>query len=141
MVLPLIEYVHGLVPNIYIGAIFDQEDYEHFHGVFYRGFQENQLLLKHNITLHPRADYFSCTAGVQSTILSLCSFLEGRDFRALLVVGRESTVLAVSQVAQPLGIPIVGYTTDTDVDRNVQVKQHLCCVCSFKAFVPEQYVE
>ena len=121
--LPLIVHTNGLVPNIYVGAIFDQVDYDHFNGVFYRGFQENQQLLKNNITLHPRAESLSIQAGVYSNIVSLCSFIEGKDVRAILVVGQEKTIYAVSQVAQPLGIPVVGYTTDTALDRNVQVRQ------------------
>lgn len=121
----LFVYAHALSTKIGIGAIFDGGDYGNFNGIFYRGFQENQLLQKHNISIQARAVPLADKSGVYSTIQSVCSFVEGRDTRVLLVVGRQETLQTVSQVAQPLGIPIVGYSTDTTVDTHVQVLQLL----------------
>lgn len=115
----------AVVPKVTIGAIFDAEDHAHFNSIFYRGFQENQLLQKNNITLHPWASYMSTRSGVANIINSLCNFFEGRDIRALLVVGKQETVEAAGHVAQPLGIPIVGYTIDVPIDTQVQVRQYL----------------
>lgn len=117
--LSLVVYGYSIKPQIGIGAIFDAEDYADFSGVFYRGFQENQLLVKHNISINISAAPLD--GDVYSSLKNLCSFLDGRDIRVLLVVAKESTLQSVGQVAEPLGIPILGYTTDTAVDRYVQV--------------------
>ena len=105
--------------TIDIGAIFDSDEFLEAEKVFYEAFKDNQSQLKHNVTVQPRAlslgsDFYQCA-------LSLCSFVHERDVKVLLVVGKQHTVQTVGQIAEPLGIPILGYTTDTVVDQFVQV--------------------
>ncbi|XP_045160468.1 glutamate receptor ionotropic, NMDA 3A-like [Mercenaria mercenaria] len=121
--LSLFVYGNTLKPQIGIGAIFDAADYTHYNGVFYRGFQENQLLLKHNLSISVRAAPLG--GDIYSSLKNLCSFFDGRDVRVVLVVGKEATIQAVGQVAEPLGIPILGYTTDAHADRYVQAHNPL----------------
>lgn len=118
--LTLFVYAYTLTPQTGVGAIFDAVDYNHFNGVFYHAFQENQLLAKNNISIHARAAPLG--GDIYSSLRNLCSFLDGRDIRVLLVVGKESTVHTVGQVAQPLGIPVIGYTTNVPADKYVQVR-------------------
>ena len=54
------------------------------------------------------------------SIMVLCTFIKDRDIRSLLVVGKQRTIHSVSLVANPMGIPVLGYTTDM-ADKFVQV--------------------
>ena len=139
LVLSLVGVGISLQPQIGIGAVFDSEHFNHYNSVFYRAFQENNLLIKHNISIAPIATQHQennlllkhnisikpLTTQHQDNIYSsmnvFCSFIESRDIKVLFVVGRQSTIQSVSQVAEPLGIPILGYTTDTVVGKFVQV--------------------
>ena len=56
------------------------------------------------------------------SIMVLCSFIKDRDIRSLLVVGKQRTIHSVSLVANPMGIPVLGYTTDM-ADKFVQVRK------------------
>ncbi|XP_052777866.1 glutamate receptor ionotropic, NMDA 3A-like [Mya arenaria] len=124
--LPLFVYAYTVSPNIgSIGAVFDAADYNHFNGVFYQTFQENRLLHQSNLTLTAFATPLQEDSSIYTSFLSLCSFLQGRNFRALLVVGREETVQRVGLVAQPLGIPVIALTTDSVVERHVQAHNPL----------------
>lgn len=122
MLTALLLFVFGntLKPQFEIDAIFDGDDYPHLNTVFYRGFTENKLLSKYNLSISVRAE--NLDGDIYSSFKKLCGFFNNRDVRVILVVGKEATVHTVGQVAEPLGIPILGYTTDTATDRYVQVR-------------------
>ena len=109
----------GLTATIDIGAIFDSDEYLGAQKVFHVAFNNIQFPPKHNVNISPRA--LSLGSDFYQSTLSICSFVQERDVKVLLVVGKQRTVQTVGQIAEPLGIPILGYTTDTVVDRFVQV--------------------
>lgn len=118
--LPLFVFGYAIKPEIGIGAIFDKADFDDFNSTFTRGISENQLLEKNNLTLKPQVTPLN--EDIYTSIRTLCTILDGQDVRVLLVVGSEHTIRTVSQVAEPLGIPILGYAKDTAVkDLNAQV--------------------
>ena len=84
-------------------------------------------MLKENHTVSGRA--IPVLDDFYTSVLTLCSFIEDRDIRALLVVGKQRTIHTVSLVANPLGIPVLGYTTDM-ADKFVQVRYLLFLTCS-----------
>jgi len=109
--------------SVSIGAVFDAPEFDEYSSLFYHTFNDNRLLRNTSLNVTAFATPIDPNKSVYSSLLSLCSSIEGSDTRVILVIGTEDTVQRVSQVAQPLGIPMLALTTDSNVERHVQVKK------------------
>ncbi|XP_071117888.1 glutamate receptor ionotropic, NMDA 3A-like isoform X1 [Haliotis cracherodii] len=105
-------------PVINIGAVFDTVEYDNFKKVFYAAVDDfNNSSQK----IHIFGDAVTAQMGLRDTISLTCSMLEQKSIHLFLVFGNASTIHSINNIAQYLGIPVMGYMTDM---REKHVKIH-----------------
>ncbi|KAL3869097.1 hypothetical protein ACJMK2_041822, partial [Sinanodonta woodiana] len=100
-----------LKPNVGIGAVFEPENYEHYNKYFNRALREQELPGFSQSRLEGTA--VAIKPIISEYIKKLCTYVNTYDIAAILVIGSERTIHTLNVIAQPLGIPLLGYMTGT----------------------------
>ncbi|KAH3695911.1 hypothetical protein DPMN_083369 [Dreissena polymorpha] len=110
--------------RIGIGAVFDEEDFRQYNTIFQEGLANSKLPMQNKVYVNAVSTFLDSSTSIYTSFLALCQTVDNLDIRAFLVVGRQETIQRTSLVARHLGIPVLAYTTESLVERHVQVCLH-----------------